>query len=54
MAAKAREALMMIRMLFVLASIINSDGQGQELLSLAPSLIAAGPAAMRSAGVDAE
>jgi hypothetical protein len=34
LAAKAREALMMIRVLFVPASLINSDDQVQELLSL--------------------
>ena len=33
---------MMIRVLFVLASIINSDGEVQELLSMAPLLIEAG------------
>ena len=31
-----REALMMIRVLFVLASLINSDGDAHELLSLSP------------------
>ena len=31
---KAKEALMMIRVLLVLASIINSDDQAQELLSI--------------------
>ena len=33
---------MMIRVLFVLAGPINSDGETKELLSLAPSLIEAG------------
>jgi hypothetical protein len=34
LAAKAREALMMIRVLFVLTGLINSDSEAQELLSI--------------------